>query len=216
MKTGTSVLTLGRGREDNLRNLILGLSNQTRRPEELVIAVMQKRDYDNLPKAPFPIRQLRVEGEDLNLSRARNATAAAAAGQALLFLDIDCIPSPTFVADYRYWMERFDGLLMGDVRYLPEEASNPGWTDAERHGVSTHHSERRAPPTTAIDSCDDFRCFWSLSFAVTKTCFETSGGFDERYSGYGSEDTDYGRSCFEQGLKMGWCPGATVYHQFHE
>src|ERR1700754_3574280 len=41
----------------------------------------------------FDARALPIEGEELPLARARNELAAAAAGEMLVFLDVDCVPS---------------------------------------------------------------------------------------------------------------------------
>ena len=50
-----SVLTIARGREAHLHNVIRGLAAQTVPPRELVIAAMQDELYDGLPDVPFPI-----------------------------------------------------------------------------------------------------------------------------------------------------------------
>jgi hypothetical protein len=82
--TTVSALTLARGRAAHLRNVILGLTRQTRQPDELVIGVMQDTLYDDLPQTDFPIRQVQVTGRELPLSRARNTVAAEAMGDCLV------------------------------------------------------------------------------------------------------------------------------------
>ena len=79
-----SVLTIARGREAHLHNVIRGLAAQTVPPRELVIAAMQDELYDGLPDVPFPIHQIQVTRPDgeLPLAAARNAVAA---GQAASF-----------------------------------------------------------------------------------------------------------------------------------
>mgnify|MGYP000539517891 CR=1 FL=1 len=71
-----SALTLARGRAAHLRNVILGLTRQTRQPDELMIGVMQDTLYDDLPQTDFPIRQVQIMGRELPLSRARNTVSA--------------------------------------------------------------------------------------------------------------------------------------------
>ncbi|WP_237763612.1 glycosyltransferase family 2 protein, partial [Falsirhodobacter sp. alg1] len=41
------------------------------------------------------------------------------------------------------------------------------------------------------------------------------GGFDERFTGYGGEDTDFGKTLSMAGQRIGWIAGAKVYHQYH-
>ena len=45
-----------------------------------------------------------------------------------------------------------------------------------------------------------------------------SGGFDERYVGYGGEDTDFAKTLAMAGVPLAWVKGAArfrAYHQYH-
>lgn len=210
-----SALTLVRGREAHLHNVILGLTRQTVLPDELVIGVMQEALLQDLPQTAFPIRQIRIPGEELPLSRARNAVASAAKGDVLVFLDVDCIPAPTLVEDYRATAADGAGLVMGEVMYLPAGAAGQGWSYAEFETIAVRHSDRQGPPAEGLAPCKDYRCFWSLNFAMSARDWAASGGFDERFVGYGGEDTDFGRTLAEKGIPIWWAKGARVYHQYH-
>ncbi|WP_343343212.1 galactosyltransferase-related protein [Sphingomicrobium sp. XHP0239] len=208
-----SVLTLGGGRANHMENLVRGLRASERQPDELVIALMQDEEYD-LPDCEFPVRQLFVGGEGLPLARARNLAAESARGDFLVFLDVDCIPTPTLTADYANVADA-GGVLMGEVRYLPDGATDEGIDWNRFDAISVEHSERAGPPTTPLGECTDYRCFWSLNFAMTAQDWAQVGGFDETYDGYGGEDTDFGRSAAEAALEFRWVRGARVYHQYH-
>lgn len=209
-----SVCTIAGGRAEHLVNMVHGLAAQDRLPDELVVAVIQPERYA-LPATPFPIRQVMLGGERLPLAAARNAAARAARSEKLAFLDVDCIPAPGFVADYDRLLDRGDALLMGEILYLPAGATDHG-VDYDRFArVGVRHAERAPPPTEALGDCDDYRCFWSLSFAIFRATFLRLGGFDEGYVGYGGEDTDFGRQTVEAGLPIRWCRGALAYHQYH-
>ena len=210
-----TVATLGLGRPAHLANMVRGLAQQTQPPCELIVAVMGGTRYDDLPNAPFPIELIDVHGAGLRLAAARNAAVAAARGDVLAFLDIDCIPSRSFCADYAAAADGFDGLIMGEVMYLPQHASAPGWSFAEFDAVAVKHSDRRGPPAHGLELCDDYRCFWSLNFAVPRRCFERSGGFDENYVGYGGEDTDFAKAASAAGTPIAWLKGGLAYHQYH-
>ena len=209
-----SVVTLARGRPDHLHNVVLGLQRQDRPPAELIVAVMQEQGYE-LPQAGFPIRQITVADGPLPLAAARNAAARAAAGEALVFLDMDCIPTPTLVADYAEGLRALDGLLMGEVLYLPDGATRPGWRGEEFAGVAVRHSDRRGPPPSGLERCHDYRCFWSLNFAMRRRTFLAAGGFDERYRGYGGEDTDFGKALDLCCVPIAWMKGGLAHHQYH-
>ncbi len=212
-----SVLTIARGREAHLANVLKGLAMQAELPAEVVIAAMQEAPYEGLPAVPFPVRQVhatRPDGE-LPLAAARNAAARAARGEVLAFVDVDCIPAPGFVADIARMARPGEGLVMGEVMYLPQGATDEGPDFARFEAVAVRHSDRRAPPEAARAPCDDYRCFWSLNFALHRDDWDRSGGFDERFHGYGGEDTDFGRELAERGIPISWIRGARVYHQHH-
>ncbi|HET9510811.1 MAG TPA: galactosyltransferase-related protein [Sphingomonas sp.] len=209
-----SVCTLGSGRDAHLVNLVHGLNRQTIAPAELVIGVMQDRPYD-LPQTDFPVRQILLGGGGIPLAAARNAAARAASRPELAFLDIDCIPDPTLIADYTRLIAGRDAVLMGEVQYLPAGATDAGVDFAHFATVGETHCDRAGPPTTALGDCTDYRCFWSLNFAMRRDRFLSLGGFDERYVGYGGEDTDFGRVAFTAGVPFYWTRGARAYHQHH-
>lgn len=209
-----SVLSLARGREAHLANLVLGLTRQTKAPGELVIGVMQDTLYD-LPETPFPVRQILIAGESVPLAEARNRVGREAAGDTLIFLDVDCIPAPGLVADYDAHLNVFDGAAMGEVLYAPKGAAAPGWTYETLAAKAVPHADRGGPPASGVEACTDYRCFWSLNFAMRAKTFARSGGFDEAYIGYGGEDTDFGRTLFERGIPLGFAKGALAYHQHH-
>ena len=210
-----SVLTIARGRAAHLANLVRGLTLQTVLPDELVIGVMGDSPYADLPEAPFPIRQLLVPGEPIPLARARNAVAEAARSEHLLFLDVDCIPDAPFVAECAAALAGWDGVLMGEVMYLPKGLADGPWTYDRFAAAAERHSDRQGPPPSGVRPCNDYRCFWSLNFAMSSATWRASGGFCEDYAGYGGEDTDYGRVLDEAGIPIGWMRGGRAYHQYH-
>ena len=210
-----SVLTLARGRDAHLRNMIRGLAAQSSQPRELVIAVMQDELYTDLPEAPFPVRQIPVIAAELPLARARNTVADAASGEVLIFLDVDCIPHPDLVADYAAQCVPDAGVMMGEVLYLPAGATDQGLDFAAFDAVGERHSDRQGPPPAGRRLCGDYRCFWSLTFAMHRDDWAMSGGFDEAFQGYGGEDTDYARMLDEKGVPIWWIRGARAYHQYH-
>ncbi len=141
-----SVLTLVRGRDDRLRNLMRGLGRQGARPRELVIAWMQDEAAPDLPDPGCPVRHLHVPGEPMPLAAARNRAAEAAGGDLLVFLDVDCIPGPGLVAAYAQAAAQGDGLFLGEVLYLPPGACDEA--DLDRLGRA--HPARPPVPDTGL------------------------------------------------------------------
>lgn len=213
--TRVSALTIASGRAEHLKNVIRGFQAQTHPPVELIVGVMQDSDYTDLPPADFSIRQIRVTGPELPLAAARNAVADAATGDVLVFVDVDCIPAPALIADYLEAMEGQSGLFMGEVMYLPKGATDSG-LDFERFAATAvKHSDRQGPPAHGLEACGDYRCFWSLNFAMHRADWRKGPRFDEDFTGYGGEDTDFGRALSEQGTPIWWISGGRVYHQYH-
>jgi GT2 family glycosyltransferase len=209
-----SIVTLAKGRAEHLYNLVLGLTRQTTPPRELIVAVMQDEPYV-LPETDFPVRQLMIAGEALPLAAARNLAARTATGEGLIFLDMDCIPAPGLVTDYAGHLATYDGLLMGEVMYLPGGATKGDWRSEDFAAVAVRHSDRRGPPAEGIEACGDYRCFWSLNFAMRRATFLAVGGFHEGYNGYGGEDTDFGKVLDTAGVPIAWIKGGLAHHQYH-
>ena len=214
-KLRNAVLTIARGRRAHLLNMMQGLRQQTMPPDEMVIAVMGDAPFADLPKMPFPVRQVLVPGDPIPLAAARNAAAREAEAENLLFLDVDLIPSPGFVRECNDALVCWPGLLMGEVMYLPQGAADGPWSFEAFDRVAERHSDRQGPPAEGIRPCNDYRCFWSLNFALSRREWDRAGGFCEEYVGYGGEDTDFGRVMDEREIPIGWMKGGRAYHQHH-
>lgn len=215
-----AVITLTRNRTSHLVNLVRGLVRSSTRPDRLVVAVMGGEDpRPAIPDAPFAVRWVTLDvGSDdpLPLAEARNRAAERADADALIFLDVDCIPAPSLVESYRGGLRELDGLLMGGVRYLPPGRPRGGtWDWDELWQASRQHPDRPAPPAEGVDGTDRYELFWSLSFAVTRPVFDQLGGFDGSFDGYGGEDTDLAFTARARGVPLGWV-GAWALHQHHD
>ena len=211
-----SVLTLVRGRESHLANLIDALAGQILPPDELVIAYMQDTPHPLPDGLPFEVRICFAAADDepMPLAAARNCAAHAATGDMLIFLDVDCVPSPSLVLAYALGLREHDACLMGDVLYLPEGATRGA--DAQRlDELGVRHPAKPAPPETGARIEPDYGELWGLSFALRRDAFERCGGLDERFVGYGAEETDFARTLEAAGVPLMRIGGARAYHQHH-
>ncbi len=208
-----SVLTLVRGRRDHLVNLIAGLNASTKQPDELVIAYMQDEPHPGLPETVFPVRTVFVQGEPMPLAAARNRAAASARGEQLVFLDVDCIPSPTLIA--RYAGTAGQGVRLGEVLYLPAGAVENGVDVATLDRLGVRHPAKPAIAPDEIRPTPNHGELWGLSFALSADDWRGAGGMDERYVGYGAEETDFAARLERAGVPMVWVGGARAWHQHH-
>lgn len=210
-----SVLTLVRGRVDRLRNLMRGLARQTLLPRELVIAWMQPERAPDLPDPGCPVRHIHVPGEPMPLAAARNRAAEAAGGELLVFLDVDCIPSPTLTEAYARAGVTARGLFLGEVLYLPPDAVAGEPDPAVLDRLGRAHPARPSLPETGLRPEPDAGQLWGLSFALPAASWRSVGGMDEAFEGYGGEETDLAARLGASGLPTFWVAGARAYHQHH-
>lgn len=210
-----SVLTLVRGRRDHLVNLIAGLNASTHKPDELVIAYMQAEAHADLPATAFPVRAIFVPGDPMPLAAARNHAAAAALGEQLIFLDVDCIPSPTLVERYARSAESHGGIRLGEVFYLPVDALKSGLDFATLDRLGMRHPTKPPIAQDEIRPTPSYGELWGLSFAIAATDWAQAGGMDECYVGYGGEETDFAARLEKSAVPMWWVGGARAYHQHH-
>lgn len=155
------------------------------------------------------------DGLRLAAARNRGAREAMERGADLLcFLDVDCLPHPDLLPLYR--AAAYDGaLLAGPVTYLPSGVVPSGPAAAGQH-VSPH-AARPDPLRGAVEraAAAEWNLFWSLSFACTARTWTAIGGFDERFEGYGAEDTDFAWTARATGADLLWVGGAHALHQHH-
>lgn len=205
---GISVLTLVKGRAEALENMINGLVRSSKLPDELIIILINERTC-KLPETPFPVRQIIMNTKmDLPLAAARNLAARQAAGSLLIFLDVDCIPAPDLIAQYHAHHQ--EGILInGEVRYLGKDA-------ASRPELLDELDQLSEPDPVRSDMNQlPHELFWSLNFACTAQDYHLIGGFDEAYTGYGAEDTDFAFMARKAEIQMLKIP-AMAYHQYHD
>lgn len=208
-----NVITLVHGREAQLDNLLLGLERGTAQPAAVWVVFMNQAARV-LSSDRFPIHcvELHGEGPGLPLAAARNAVRQCQ-GEQWVFLDVDCIPGADLLEGYAQALAQYpDALHSGEVRYLPEQAETVHWTQATLNRQSVAHplSQYRGEPGSMLPH----PLFWSLNFACSRAVFERIGGFDEGYSGYGAEDTDFAFAACAQGVELR-VAAASAFHQYH-
>ncbi len=235
--TGVAVITLAHGRHDHLRAQLAGLRRGVS-PDHYVVAAMDDGDIVRVvaegghPAARVTVVDVPGSSSELPLAAARNlaaATAIAAGADVLIFLDVDCIPGADLVETYaaacrttmsaaavpRPTKDDVPEVFSGPVHYLDPPSSESGYTEEELR-KSQPHPARPVVVDADREAADDLRLFWSLSFAVTARSWTQVGGFDEGYSGYGGEDTDYAMLLARAGGRLWWLRDAAAYHQHHD
>jgi GT2 family glycosyltransferase len=210
-----SVLTLVKNRAEHLAQSIEGLRRSEVAPMELIIVDMASEPPIPPMNTPFPTRIVRLETSGLPLAAARNAAAKAAQGDILLFLDVDCIPMRGLIDAVGKACDGRDALICAPARYLGPDDARGYWTEADLLSRSVSHPARDFP-AKGLRVENDPGLFWSLAFAIRRGTFLELGGFDEAFTGYGGEDTDFGFRARKAQVPLLFMGGAGVFHQFHD
>jgi len=210
------VITIAHGRHGHLALQETGLAGSTRAPDQRVVVAMDDPTLDGPAVVHVPTTAL-----GLPLARARNVGARHAlelGADALVFLDVDCIPSPALLETYERALSdpvTSGDLLCGPVTYLPP-APAAGYDLRTLADLGSPHAARPSPAAGEVDRGHDrYDLFWSLSFALSAGVWRAIGGFDEAYVGYGGEDTDVARRAEAAGVAIAWVGGAGAFHQHH-
>ena len=211
-----SLLTIASGRREQLHHLLRGVAAQTQKPREVVVVLMNEAVPEKLPDPGCELRLYTINSEvdQLPVARARNRAAAEARGEMLAFLDVDCIPHSEYLHELEHAICLTKALVMADVRYLPQAAEQASWTDDSLDRLAQEHPRRPSMPADRSLMDLPYKLFWSLAFGIRKRDFERLGGFDEKYRGYGGEDTDFAFKARAAGVALYGCR-ARAYHQFH-
>lgn len=213
-RPGASVLTLVKGRDGHLRNLLAGLARGTRMPERCVVVDMGEAPAA-IPPCPFPVLHHRMPSAGLPLAAARNAAARLAGTPALLFLDVDCIPAANLVAALSADIAAADALICCEIRYLPAGVAAEGLPDEAALLAAGQPHRDRPFPAAGLHPEPNTGLFWSLAFAVRAATFDRLGGFDEGYTGYGAEDTDLAFRARDAGVPLLLTGSTRAFHQHH-
>ena len=212
-----SLLTIVKGRRSHLDNLLRGVATQTQAPDEVIVVHMNETPPDDLPDPGCPLYQHTVtrQGDNLPIALARNHAAEVAQGDLLVFLDVDCIPAPSYVADMVAAVKKTNGLVMGNAFYLPVNSLRDDWDLQSLERLGVVHPRRPKIPNGGVVSSRAYHLFWSLCFGVFRETFNRIGGFDDSYRGYSGEDTDMAFAARSKDVPF-YLADARVYHQHHD
>ena len=205
-----SLITITANKNNHLNNLLEAISLQTILPREVIVVdltgdVKIEKEYNFFIK----VQALHFTGDSLSIAAAKNLGARNAWEEDLIFLNVDCIPNPSFIEKMEEHLLCASGLIAGEPRQLKapiEELNN----EKSLFENSFYH-DNRPELTKELTSCSDPGMFWSPGFGIKKKLFFDLGGFDENYLGVGPEDTDFAFSVREKKIDF-YLAKNVVYH----
>ncbi|HUT57814.1 MAG TPA: glycosyltransferase, partial [Phycisphaerae bacterium] len=145
----------------------------------------------------FPLRI--IEQQNLGQARARNAGAAHAKGEVILFLDDDMEAHPRLLQEHRQSHDQGAEVAQGHVPVHPDAPVNivtkalDSWVNEIAH--------RQSAPGYKPNYND----FIGGQTSIRRSLFEAMGGFDERFTAggsYGNEDAELGYRLIRSGRKI--------------
>jgi glycosyltransferase involved in cell wall biosynthesis len=161
---------------------------------ELIVVDDRSSDTDLLARnADFitgnaqPYLKYRTVERNLGRSAIRNVLAAEASGRFLLFLDCDVVPdAPDFVRTYLTRAENGDfDVVCGGISYRSRVMNGP---EFDYHA---YLGNRKEVKDAAQRNQEPWRHILTSNIMVRKGVFQATP-FDERFTGYGYEDIEWG------------------------
>ncbi len=148
----------------------------------------------------FPWTRL-VRLEPCGLSSARNIGAAAAKGEVLAFTDDDCEPDREWIARLRRTFQERIFAAAGGPNLPPKPRT---WEEAVVCAAP-------GAPSHVMLGDEEAEHLPGCNLAVTRVAFDTIGGFDPQFQTAG-DDVDFCWRLRDAGFRLGFVPGAFVWH----
>jgi GT2 family glycosyltransferase len=158
-------------------------------------------------RAPFPITVVELPGSGPAV--ARNAGAAAAHADLLLFLDDDVLPLPGAVAaHWRAHQDQPDGAVIGP--YPPAPHASEDVFRLRIRGWWTRHFAALEKPGHRFSFCD----LLTGNLSMPRSLWDEIGGLDPQFA-RAREDLELGARLIARGIPLRYAPAAFGWHHEH-
>ena len=200
-------------RRETVLNTVMALRRQAHHDFEVIVVVDGSTDgtADALRTLQVPFDLTVLEQPNRGGAAARNAGAAAARGELLLFLDDDMEAEPEMAAEHDRSHREGADLVLGDFPVHPDSP-----TTVLSQGVGRWSGRRRellATPGIEVPLVE----LITGQMSISRSSFERLGGFDvgfTRQGLYGCEDLDFGYRARQAGLRIVFNPDAVSRQLF--
>ncbi len=221
-----------------LERVLSSLADQTYRAFEVIVA-----DDGSGPdtadlvqrwteRAPFPVRHVWHGDEGFRAAAIRNRAVAATEAEYILFLDGDCVVRPDFLARHAA-LSSYGHFVAGNRVLLSRKFSErilelllDVWTWSNRRWISERLSGGltrwlpllRLPPGAWRDRAPRaWEGAKTCNLGIWREDFLAVNGLDERYTGWGYEDSDLVIRLIRHGVRRrDGRLGTTVLHLWHQ
>ncbi|MDQ2681428.1 MAG: glycosyltransferase [Candidatus Eremiobacteraeota bacterium] len=140
-------------------------------------------------RVPFTV----IEQPNSGLAKGRNAGIAKAAGERIIFIDDDVLPTPVFVAEHLRSHELHPAAIVRGA------------------AINTESFDDLPPPVWSLKDYSG-NYFWTTNVSVPLAKLRAVGGFNESFAEYGWEDIDVGLRLRFAGVKAVFNKLALAFH----
>ncbi|WP_419865213.1 glycosyltransferase family 2 protein [Candidatus Poriferisodalis sp.] len=214
---------------DALALTLAALETQTYPRDLFEIVIVDDGSREPL-KAPSPtpleIRVVHQEDLGFGLARARNTGVRAASHDIIVFLDCDMMPEAGWLAEHARWHHAAsDVLTLGFRAHVDVAGIDAGGVRNRKGSLSELFKGRAVDRPEWIefhmartddltsDADDLFRVVTGGNLGVSRSFFELVGGYDETFTQWGCEDTEFGYRAFTRGGVLVPARDAMCWHQ---
>ncbi len=199
-------------RPDALAAVLRSVARQTLRPHQIVIgddgSGEATRDVIRAAAQSMPVIHRWLEHDGFRAGRMRNHAAAVATGEYLVIIDDDMLLHPEFLADHaRAAREGF--FVQGSRILLNEHSAAQALSEASYWPKLTAPLEGnrknllRLPLLSRLLGGEKkgLRGIRTCNFALWRRDFENVNGFNEAFTGWGREDSEFVGRLFKSGAR---------------
>ena len=228
-------------RKEKLAKTIAALTHQTY-PHDLIEIVIADDGSSDHPEvlldifsSSFSMRYIRQDDDGYRLSEIRNKGVAASSHEQIIILDCDMLPLPSLVESYmKYAHISKKAVLLGGRRYV--NTDNVTYEDIfldinSAASLPSVRTDTGQVPTNGLPPSEDwrykiyratnnlkdskypFRAFCGGNVCFNKHLIDTVGGFDEDFTAWGAEDTEFGYRVYNHGFWLIPVEDAGALHQ---
>lgn len=176
------------------------------------------------PPTPLAVKLLRQARRGFGLARARNAGAAAAKHDILLFLDADVLVEADWLAAHARWHHAVsDVVTVGRYADVAVDGLDAEGIRARAGSLAQLLAGRAAAPrpgaehllrTNMLTTADDpYRALLGGNFGVGRPFYALVGGHDESFRRWGFEEIEFGYRAHTRGGLFAPVPEAFGWHQ---
>ena len=228
-------------RRDKLSKTIAALTHQTY-PLELMEVIIADDGSSDHPETViddfssyFSMSYINQEDEGYRLSEIRNKGIEASTNEQIIILDCDMLPLSTLVESYMKYAHVSDkAVLIGGRRYINTDSISAQDIIQDINCATSLPSLRTDTgqiPKNGLPPSEDwrykiyrntnnlknskypFRAFCGGNVCFHKSLISEIGGFDEDFTAWGAEDTEFGFRIYNKGYWLIPVDGAEALHQ---